>query len=261
MQVMGAVEMMLCCLTCIIQMTEMVVVRFAQSTSFNSANHVINFSHDNAKKTTTLIIKQRNLTTDGEARTSDIALFHEMLHWLHWLRNSAKQNDNKSHNPKSFRYAMRCYYGDPSDLCAWGNINAEEIATILGSPNLNRNPHPYTTIQGQDLINYEAFSLRGLPNNGSIMVQINGINRYIPKRYQFLNGDDLSENAYRASRGQPMRFGHATVPVYLAPLPNNDINRIPDRFRLAHKVAYDCYHEITGNPPPNWDLVQGQAIR
>lgn len=58
-----------------------------------------------------------------------------------------------------------------------------------------------------------------------------------------------------------MRFGHATVPVYLAPLPNNDINPIPDRFKLAHKIAYDCYHEITGNPPPNWDLVQGQAIQ
>lgn len=58
---------------------------------------------------------------------------------------------------------MRCYYGNQSDLCAWGNINAEEIATILGSPNLNRNHHPY-----EDWINGGAFSRDPSPNSTRI---------------------------------------------------------------------------------------------
>ena len=104
--------------------------------SFSSIQCIINFVNNNTIQTTTLRVVGVTLTTSKEARPSDIGLFHEMLHWFHFLRNPKKQIENKSQNSTAFKYAMRCYYG-PSELCLWGNINSEEIATILGSPNLN----------------------------------------------------------------------------------------------------------------------------
>ena len=76
--------------------------------SFNSLHHIINFTKDDTKETTTLKVVANTLTTSKEVRTSDIALFHEMLHWFHYLRNPKKQVDNKSQNPAAFKYAMRC---------------------------------------------------------------------------------------------------------------------------------------------------------
>ena len=221
--------------------------------AFNALQHGIKFVYDNNRQTTVLTVAQQGLTTIREARPSDIGLFHEMLHWLHFLRSPKKQTDNKGLAPSNFKYPMRCYYGYPSEMCAWGEIKAEEIATILGVPNLNNNPHPYVH-QGTDLINNGSFSRVQVPN--STQVLINGTNRYVLNFYKFINGDDLSENVYRASRGYPMRFGHVSSPINSVSWPN-----VPNRFRLAYKIAHDCYQDITTNPPPHWGFVQGGAIR
>ena len=166
---------------------------------------------------------------------------------------------------------MRCYYGDQTELMIWDcNINSEDIATILGSPNYNKPKHC-------DLIACNAFFQplnKPLPprrnvvsSPSSIRVTIGGIEQYIPFSDRFLNGDDLSENAYRLSRSQRplpgrlptifhMRFGHTGRPI----IPVTSSN-IPSRFRLAHKVACDCYYEITGQMPNSWDLVSQEAIK
>lgn len=221
--------------------------------AFNAVQQSIKFVYNNNMQTTVLTITQQGLTTISETRPSDIGLFHEMLHWLHFLRSPKKQTDNKGLAPRNFKYPMRCYYGYPSEMCAWGEIKAEEIATILGVPNLNNNPHPYIH-QGTDLINNGSFSGVQVPN--STQVSINGTNRYVLNFYKFINGDDLSENVYRASRGWHMRFGHVSNPINFVSWPN-----VPNRFRLAYKIAHDCYQDITTNPPPNWGFVQGEAIR
>ena len=52
-----------------------------------------------------------------------------------------------------------------------------------------------------------------------------------------------------------MRWGHTTQTIRKVPLIH-----IPNRFRLAHQLAYDCYEEITGNEPTHWRLKQGEAI-
>ena len=98
----------------------------------------------------------------------------------------------------------------------------------------------------------------------SFQVQINGRNQYIPNYGRYLNGYDLSENAYRCSKTETgvrhlyMRFGHSSkrnmTPVSMNPIPN--------RFRLAHCIAINCYLNITGiQAISQWNLIQGEAIK
>lgn len=194
-----------------------------------------------------------SLTTRAEQRDNSIGLFHEMLHWFHFLRNPDKLVNNLNADPENFKYTGRCYYGNISEICIWGgNTNVEEIATILGSPNYS--------LAYNNLINTEAF-LNYNPGLGVSQVVINGHNRYIPNSDRFLNGDDLSENVYRTSRSQNgnshhMRFGHVNQSIKSVTM-----NPIPNRFQLAHQVAVTCYDQITGNAPQNWNLVQGEAIQ
>ena len=228
-----------------------ITINYAQEgCSFYILGHIINFKRDDTTKITTLLkVDANTLKTDIEARPSDIGLFHEMLHWFHFLRHPSKYLDNQSSKPTAFKYAMCYYYGYQSELCAWGNINAEEIATILGNPNLNQNPNPYVA-----LIHPEAFPTIA-PRIGHITIQNHGVLQYILNYYKYLHGDDLSENAYRASRGQHMRFGHVSGAINPVVWPNP-----PDRFQLAYRVAYDCYFQITGNAPYNWFFGPGQAL-
>lgn len=246
-----------------------ITIRFDAKCAFSYNNVAIKFIHNDANETRTLTVGAGGLTTQRTSRTTDIGLFHEMLHWFHQLRNPRKMQDNKNKNSRGFSYATRCYYGDPAtamgrfqDAFTWrmkstgisaNKINGEEIATILGSPDLNTNPHPYVLV-GVDLINANAFY--PVPPH-QMNVTIGGVPQHIPDMYKFFNGEDLSENVYRASKMQPMRWGHVSgVAIQPVPWPNP-----PNRFLLAHKIAFDCYHAITGNLPPGWLLIQGQAIR
>ncbi len=243
--------------------------------AFCQKNSSIKFMYDNAKTTRTLSVVSKGLTTQLTQRTTDIGLFHEMLHWFHLLRNPIKKGDNKNYDNQGFSYATRCYYGVPTtatkrfrDAFTWRKkatepdsriINGEEIATILGSPDLRTDPHAYV-FYGRDLIHPNAFctSLDAKDDTRNYdTITINGGRQYIPKEYNFLNGEDLSENVYRASRGYSMRWGHVST----KPIRSVSLLKPPNRFRLAHKIASNCYQAITGNPPPNWLFVQGQAIR
>ena len=77
------------------------------------------------------------VTTEEDNRDCDIALFHEMLHWLHYLRNSYRFNKLDSDDPLVFKYSLRFYYGNVNELSVWGgDVDAEEIATILGVSDL-----------------------------------------------------------------------------------------------------------------------------
>ena len=173
-----------------------------------------------------------------------IGLFHEMLHWFHFLRNPDKLVNNLNANPENFKYTGRCYYGNISEICIWGgNTNAEEIATILGTPNYN--------LDYNNLINTEAF-LNYNPDLGVSRVTINRQQRYLPN-FDF---DDLSENAYRVSQHCHMRFGHVNQAIRAVIM-----NPVSNRIQLAHQVAVTCYTQITDDAPQNWALVQGEAIQ
>ena len=218
--------------------------------AFDFYNHTIEFDLNVNITTSTLALNGNNeLTTDEENRTYDIALFHEMLHWFHSLRNPNRFSNLDSDDPLEFKYPLRCYYGNINELCVWdATADAEDMATILGCPNLNiPNLLP--------LIANNAFFLHR-NNHNDRPVHINGINQFIPIAETFLNGDDLSENVYRASQGQHMRFGHVTTEIEPVSYP-----RVPNRFNLAHEIVIECYRQITNGNLQNWRLIRGQAIQ
>ena len=204
----------------------------------------------------TLVLKMmgpaQNISTCPKVRNLDVGLFHEMVHWFHYLRSPERYTNNPERGPQFFKYAMRCYYGDQTELAVWdSHVNSEDIATVLGSPNYAKEEHRDFMLRNT----FCKFSHLDEGGRKPICVTVDGVRQYIPFKGRFLNGDDLSENAYRCSKGLPMRFGHTGSPI--ACFPYSDI---PNRFWLAHQVACDCYQEITGHAPDNWGLCPGQAI-
>ena len=198
------------------------------------------------KQINTMIFNPANgqiaTANDGQFDTLAVGLFHEMLHWFHALRHLRRYDQSALTDPTIYRYLLRSYYGDVSELYTWGPINDEEIRTILGTPN-------YNDLVQQPLINREAFL-----GEGRIPIP-NLPDRFLPNTGRFLEGDDLSENTFRLSthlRGRVchMRFGHA-----------GNINWCPinNRFRLANYVAKKCYSDITTIPVNRvvWDIGNG----
>ena len=202
------------------------------------------------------VLKQNGkfLTTDLDNRTCDVSLFHEMLHWLHHLQNEDRIVSGKE--KYKFPCMARFYYGNLTELTLWGlyfeDIDEEEIATILGVPD-------YNNLEYQNLMPQIIFPLN---NDGiSFQVQINGQWQYIPIYGKYLNGYDLSENAYRCSKTESgrthayMRFGHSTSKIL-------DLVPVNNRLKLAHKVAMDCYLKIMNNEDvTKWNLKSREAIK
>lgn len=220
---------------------------------FRGEERRIEFDFHDMETRTLRINANHTIDTDDDNDTLDIGLFHEMLHWFHYLRNPKRYTNSDAENPGVYKYALRSYYGDPSELCTWGSaVDEEEIRVILGTPDYRKRNH-------LSLIPQEAF-LTVNPVDG-VLVKNGG---FIPFESKFLEGDDLSENAYRMlvrdSNGSicRMRFGHGQENIN--PVEINQ-GRIPNRFTLAHLVATDCYREITGQPVQNWNLVSGQAAQ
>ncbi len=221
--------------------TRSIEVYYSNKSSFNFSKQRINIFLQN-KTLQTFKIENGYLTTAGENRTGDIALFHEMLHWFHHLRHHQRCLDNKQIN--GFKYNTRCYYGSGYELCVWGaEIKEEEIATILGSPNYRQETHI-------NLMPKKCF-FHNDPGD-SFYVENLG---YVQQPDKFLNGDDLSENVYRVSKGCRMRFGHSSQPIKPVTM-----YPIPNRFKLAQKVAIDCYKQITGNIHWIWNLVREDKL-
>ena len=230
--------------------------------------YLIDHINVNQKNIQPLVLTKTDIgkcvTTKGGERDLDIGLFHEMIHWFRYLRNPLRVREAEMRHPKSFKYAMRCYYGDQTELSIWDcNINSEDIATVLGSPNYNKQKHLDLIPSGAFLSSYCLWLDEERIAANAISIIAHDTKQYIPFNERYLNGDDLCENAYRLSRSQKqpgpkfyMRFGHTQESINPFPLYN-----LPMRFKLAHQVAWDCYQEITGNSPRGWDLRSGEAIQ
>jgi hypothetical protein len=235
-----------------------ITIKSADSCAFSSLKQHIKFNNSNTETTSVVKTDEEGIETEYAACPADIGLFHEMLHWFHYLRDYIRYS-NDCEFDGSYCHLMMCYYGNNelqtlfnkyNELFAWASIEykEEEMRTILGTPNYN---------------NKEELNM--FPPNVFIM-DTGGESKYIPinsanKKHinssgKFLNGDDSSENAYRMSRSKSwkdvkMRFGHAGLmkPVRI-------INKKPfevdgcllhkDRFNLPKLVAKHCYKNITG---------------
>lgn len=209
-----------------------IMIRFSDESYFDPNNECINLKDNPSDPITILCINEADkLTTDLADDPLHVTLFHEMLHWFLFLRNPRREYREASPAvvPSRHNYIFRAYYGNATVPEEWqdepGTISCSEIRTILGSP----------VAPGRAGAN--------LP----------------PVEWQFCEGDDLSENAYRASWGLYMRWGHVNSDVIpqdfavpaVAPMP-------PRHFIDAHHVASACYNQITGNI--HWDFIPGQAI-
>ena len=177
-----------------------------------------------------------------------LCLFHEMLHWFHCLRNPDRFVMSRLSEGVSYKYLARSYYGCPTDMVFWGKIaiDDEELLTILGAPD-------YNDEEQFALIRPEAF----LSKKTNVfwcygkLIKVRGV--FIPEGSKYLNGDDLSENAFRCSSGLPMRWGHENGEMERQ-------NKGQSRFMLAKIVSESCCKKIMGCADVQWDICGGTMI-
>lgn len=158
----------------------------------------------------------------------DVALFHEMSHWYHALRNIQRLSDEQNFAPpyKNFNSGasaarLGAYYWN---LGGWANMNISQ--SKWGKPDYE-----------------EIRNILGVP------VFAAGINPV----HDTINGDDLSENLYRMCIRLPLRIGHV----------NNGFSfyedsRVIDRVIVSctsQKAYYNCVPRATGN----LDFAYGDA--
>lgn len=170
-------------------------IRFGDYTFFESSARIsVNF---NPPCHLTVIGKKYDLYSyiTIDPSTYDIDVFHEMNHWYHYLRHPDRQTYERNIKKDEFynyeiyedywkiKYAVEGIKEKrEASMTPWigrteDKIACEEIRNILGKQrNVTNNP--------------------GLANNA------------------YFEGDDLSENLYRACLGKPLRFGHDTKAFY-----------------------------------------------
>jgi hypothetical protein len=185
---------------------------FSTESSFDEQNCCIQLNDSKKVGTLSLCINtNEKLTTCFLADPLHVTLFRQLLTWYQYLRNyqrSLKERNACNKSAKSENYIFRAYYGIIKSAPEWevrGAIQCTAMRIILGSP------VPPGNVIGR---------LKWLP----------------PPSWQYCEGDDLSENAYRISQELYMRWGYTNEPMH--PVIMNSV--ILDCFDVAHKVATIC---------------------
>jgi hypothetical protein len=191
-------------------------------------------------------------------RPLPLGLFHEMLHWYHFLRNPQRylrETDPDVNSSYENTYIARAYYNKQKlDVAApeWSNsasfrpipenlltsnpatiIRCEEMRTILGSPTARRDTGNNTVVNGNII------------NNAPTLLT-----------WCYCEGDDLSENAYRRSIDTYMRWGHSRTSITARALPSDE----KDPIAAANAVARNCYTSITNNHLERWRVQPDEAV-
>lgn len=116
----------------------------------------------------------------------DIAMFHEMVHWFHHLRNPNRNyieiNFDRSRHFNNVSLSQ--YYWKNIDYCcnSWNSTKEQNYARV------------WSTGMPSHLNFEEMRTLLGMPHSSLDQ--------------DYLNGDDLSENLYRICKGLLLRFGY-----------------------------------------------------
>lgn len=231
-----------------------ITISYAGSFAFYPIEHSIKFSYTPCSLTVFSLNKAKQLTTQLIRVPLDVALFHEMLHWFHWLRNPQRFRDEiaaEGTTSSCDNYIARAYLGDiiSSDK-EWeseepGCISCEEIRTILGSPNI---------------IEVRAGEQMLLPDGSGT------VNNSPDSLKCYCNGDDLSENAYRASLRLFMRWGHTLSTIPPVNFEAAALLSFIPRYKMAHWIAKNCCNNIVTvngrfyNTVSDWEFRGGKAI-
>ena len=162
-----------------------------------------------------------------DENSTNITLFHELLHWFHFLKNPIRYS-----NPNRSSILLPSFTLTSIDLWRTPTYpNIEEIATILGT---SQKDNQYTN--GDD-ISENAYRISLSQNN--------------PHRFAFSN----------QTKHYHMRWGHtsfhSSIEITIAPSPSN----IPANIISAHTTAIQCYKETTDIQAINWNLCPKQAIK
>ena len=201
-------------------------------------------------KSSTVNLDGLKVIANDTVITADVILFHELLHWFHYLQSQTRQAQIRNNSFTNQSYELKAYYGDiPSDLLAWGNIRVEELMTIAGKPDYN----------DQEILKYileNAF--RNEQKIGSKFIK----DGYICDYEKFLDGDELSENAYRLAKRLTdgyhvdMRWGHGSVKSKIQQwdsyIKKEDCASTITRLKLANVVAKRCVSDIINAGKPEF---------
>ncbi|MDR2268472.1 MAG: hypothetical protein LBD81_03425 [Holosporaceae bacterium] len=135
---------------------------------------------------------------DAIANTVTTTIFHEFLHWFHFLRCQSRM--------ANYRIGYAANMAAPPAAPPPLFLSAHSVTHVLyGFPvPVLVPPLPIATINSQLPWNNGA----GQCNYEEILTII-GRDIAAPMAAEYLVGDDLSENAYRMSVRLPHRFGHA----------------------------------------------------
>lgn len=197
------------------------------------------------------------LSVQEEERDLSIGLFHEMLHWLHLLRDPSRYSkETRSDTDNKGESLAEIYFGSSRTrehiVNSWadqrGFIDEEEIRTILG------------------VLDAKHFFIKRLLCN----TFGKDLSQHVAK-YNFVEGDDLSENVYRLSwsyrasgmkpfqefQEQNMRWGH-TNSVSIEQNSTPTIQSIP-RYIFAHFVAIHCFN-IIYNKNDYWSYIASATL-
>ncbi len=88
-----------------------ITINKSDGNSFSLSEQCINFSDAEDITTSVLKIEGNSIKTEEVKRTADIGLFHEMLHWFHYLRDYDRYNKDRSFDGL-YCHLMMCYYGN-----------------------------------------------------------------------------------------------------------------------------------------------------
>lgn len=161
---------------------------------------------------------------------ADVALFHEMNHWFHALRNIDRLGKEQNRNiiPYGFNSGnaaarLGAYYWN---LGGWVNMNVSQ--SKWGRPNYE-----------------EIRNILGVPVFVGVANPIVGT----------INGDDISENLYRICIGLPLRIGHV----------DNGLSFYEDS-RVVDRIIESCtlqkaYYNCISRPAGRVDFAYGGGVR
>jgi hypothetical protein len=138
-------------------------------------------------------------------KTLDASLFHEMLHWFHFLRFPDRYERERTNAEYT--------------LCGEtlrGGGNYHSLGTFYWfalAGNDSREKESWFYWKGSDQIRRifpsfeEIRTILGAPSV-TLFSEVTGAPQSIFSSYKYFNGDELSENCYLAETGLPIRLSH-----------------------------------------------------
>ena len=162
--------------------------------SFKASRHYISFRASKDAKETNAISSEisEKVSILRCARTDDVGLFHEMLHWFHSLRDPErkKRETTLKHLPSSYQ----------SDIL----LKSKEIGTDKLSMWAYEN---HFGLSKKLVIEIEEFrTIMGYVP--TICLKTGKLETVLYAADESIYGDDLSENLYRKCTEQALRYGH-----------------------------------------------------